>query len=99
MKILFLDIDGVLLPQFKNDGHFLYDDQMLERFPKNCINALNHILTETNCEIVISSDWRRYFNLSKLIDIFKINGIIKSPIDVTDIEPTTDNLNYMGGCR
>lgn len=90
MKILYLDIDGVLLPLYKNNGFFNYKTHKLEKFPPSCVNALNYILTETNCEIVISSDWRKHFSLEELQEIFTINKIIKLPIGVTDITINND---------
>ena len=63
MKILFLDIDGVL-----NSTKFFYEKNELEyykniSFPLDSfdyrkIELLNYILDETNAKLVISSDWR-----------------------------------------
>lgn len=69
MKILFLDIDGVLIPSIyanmlhkmwqisggeikskDGNGAFFYDP---------CIAILKRIVGETDCRIVISSDWRK----------------------------------------
>jgi len=50
MKVIFLDIDGVLTTpatQFKY-------------FAKESLDALNKILQETGAKIVISSTWRKY---------------------------------------
>lgn len=60
MKILFLDIDGVL----NNDRSTYYPDKTLP-YPlsvldKKCIEFLNEIVERTKCKIVISSSWRHH---------------------------------------
>lgn len=52
-------------------------------FNKECVEILNSILTETDAQIVLSSDWKLHWDLEELSQIFKFNGVIKSPIDVT----------------
>ncbi len=82
-KIIFLDIDGVLCteacslkPQHKDYGY---------PFNSNCVKAFNEILLETGAEIVLTSDWRIGYNndLNRLNEIFKFNGVLKSPVDLT----------------
>ena len=71
MKILFLDIDGVLCTEecSKKPYHpvFFYP------FHIDCVNIFNHILLETNAEIVITSDWRKHleFDLNRIDQLFK----------------------------
>ena len=54
MKVIFLDIDGVIIT----------DMTLKERLKKNslanpeCIEQLNRIISETDAKIVISSAWR-----------------------------------------
>jgi len=56
MRLIFLDIDGVLN---KSDGD--------EKFEPFMMNNLKHIVDSSGAEIVISSDWRRIgFNLARL---------------------------------
>ena len=82
MKIIFLDIDGVLntmspeddLPAaYSNSGVYYKDfnDLPLER----CVNNLNKILKETDAEIVISSTWRIIHSNISLMYIFFLCGI------------------------
>lgn len=59
MKIIFLDIDGVLnyskcwkREENKEKGTLIWD--------KDCISQLNRIVKETGAKIVISSTWRLY---------------------------------------
>lgn len=74
MKIIFLDHDGCINPyNFEGNTHF---------DPK-CIKIFNEIIEITNCEIIISSDWRISHNLKVLGDIYEDEGIIKKPISVT----------------
>ena len=83
MKIIFLDIDGVLATDESAEmpNHEVYSYP----FDKDCVNIFNEILTQTSAEIVLTSDWRFMYNedLVMLDALFKHNGIIKSPIDTT----------------
>jgi hypothetical protein len=92
MKILFLDIDGVLATpkQYNTVRTKLYSrDRHAEglRVPymwdERCVIALNRFLRMNDVEIVLSSDWRRHFTIDELDQIFKINGVAKSPIGIT----------------
>ena len=48
LKLIFLDIDGVLLPFNSSE----------DTFSKTALNVLNEIVKQTNAEIVLSSTWR-----------------------------------------
>ena len=54
MKILFLDVDGVLnhdkSPGWETHGSFCLDDK--------CIENLKHIIEATGVQVVLSSTWR-----------------------------------------
>jgi len=86
MKVLFLDHDGVIClssefgSRFKNSEGL---DSMFDRFNNKAIKVLNDIIRETDCEIVVSSDWKYHSNFSQLQELYKIRGILKSPIDCT----------------
>ena len=62
-----------------------------DNFDEKAVRVLNEILTETDAEIVVSSDWRYHANLEELGEYYKSQGIIKAPISTTsstqDIEP------------
>jgi len=83
MKIIFLNIDGVLA----TEGDSWIPPHELYAYPFNptCVRVFNEILKTTNAEIVLSSDWRLMYNqdLEMLGDLFKYNGVIRKPIDVT----------------
>lgn len=86
MKILFLDHDGVIClssewgSRHKNKEGL---DSVFDRFNSKAINVLNEIISETDCEIVISSDWRFHASLSQMRELYKIRGILKQPIGYT----------------
>lgn len=91
-KTIFLDIDGVLCTEkefFKSTKKFhekFHEAKQLRvPYPFNfgCVKILNSILEETDAQIVLSSDWRHHWNIIELDMIFKFNGVIKSPVDVT----------------
>ncbi len=85
-KILFLDHDSVIClstewgSRFKNKEGF---DSLFDRFNDKAIKTLNQIIEETDCEIVVSSDWRFHCTLEQMKELYKIRGIKKSPIDYT----------------
>ena len=54
-------------------------------FDKKAIRILNEIIEETECEIVVSSDWRLHATLEELGYYYMKQGMIKKPIAVTDI--------------
>ena len=56
MKLVFLDVDGVL-----NHQHFGEDEQSKFGFDKKCVNALRYILAcVPDAKIVITSAWKRF---------------------------------------
>jgi len=92
MKYIFLDIDGVIstfeesmssTKDFWIERQWARDMRVLYPFNQECVMILNEILTETGAEIILSSDWKKKRSLKDLDIIFKNNGVIKSPIDVT----------------
>jgi hypothetical protein len=56
-----------------------------DNFDEKAIKVLNSILEETGAEIVVSSDWRLYASIEELGDYYEAQGIIKRPIDGTEI--------------
>jgi hypothetical protein len=83
MKLIILDIDGVLATE--EDSFKPNHDLYAYPFDAKCVQIFNEILEITNAQIVLSSDWRLMYNndLEMLDELFKFNGIIRSPIDVT----------------
>lgn len=106
MNIIILDIDGVLATD--ECSHKENHDLFAYPFDKECVSIFNELLLKTNAEIVLSSDWRLMYNndLEMLDGLFKHNGVIKSPKDVTSnygrdrekeivsyLEKNVDNIN------
>lgn len=92
MKVIFLDIDGVIKP---------FPDILKSlEFNKNCVKYLNKIISETGAKIVISSSWKNYENENiygmlqgkTLERIFNDNAIVGEIIDRTKNES-------ISGCR
>jgi hypothetical protein len=108
MKVIFLDIDGVIATnkqffmnsqKFRDKNDWAKELRVRYPFDKGCVKILNEILTETGAEIVLSSDWKMGGSLEDLDVIFKQNDVIKSPIDITPNEwvsmsNTTKNRAY-----
>lgn len=82
MKIIFLDHDGpMVLRQSMEIPEIITNFN--QAFSIDTVNALNEIIKCTDAEIVISSDWRLYFSLDKLKEMYRDIGALKTPISVT----------------
>jgi len=73
----------------KYDDHSILNSEIpvdlrFDDFDKKAIKILNEILEETNCEIVVSSDWRHKATLEEMSELYSSWGILKTPIDFTD---------------
>lgn len=84
MKIIFLDIDGVMSTR-QCWGKGMNNKWNAYKFDEKCVTVLNFILKETGAEIILSSDWRLHYTLHEMIEIFSHNGIIKGPIGFTQL--------------
>lgn len=96
MKLLFLDIDGVISTRScwgraKDNqwGSYMFD-------PK-CVAVLNFILQETGAEIILSSDWRNHNTLQEMREIFAHNFVMKGPIGFTPSCKTYSGGNLEAG--
>ena len=58
-------------------------DCRFDHFDAKAIKVLNKIIEETGAELVVSSDWRLYANLTELQEYYTAYGISKPPISVT----------------
>lgn len=99
MKIIFLDHDGVIClannwgGRYKKQKEYgrkmsqntkeLPVDVRFDNFDQKAIDVLNEILKETDAEIVVSSDWKRWATTEELGQYYEKQGIIKKPIDCT----------------
>lgn len=97
-KVLFLDNDGVICLQnnwgsrYNKRKRFIRQNPNIVKLPINLtfdnfdeksIKVLNSIIEETDCEIVVSSDWKLHANLKYLSKYYLDQGICKSPIAFT----------------
>jgi hypothetical protein len=99
MKVIFLDHDGVICLATEWGGrhkkqreHGRKLSQSIESLPvearfdnfnKKAIDILNEILEETNAEIVVSSDWKRWASVEEMGEYYESQGIKKKPIAFT----------------
>ena len=58
-------------------------DARFDNFNKKAIGILNEILEETNAEIVVSSDWKRWATVEEMGEYYESQGIKKKPIGFT----------------
>lgn len=74
MRIVFLDIDGVL-----NDcsSKGVFDDSSTDEF---CIAVLNEVIRRTNSKIIIISSWKDNFDLEIIVELLYNRGILLDSI-------------------
>ena len=87
MKIIFLDIDGVL--NVINQGR----DEFGHKFNPKFVENLKTIIDQTNAKIVISSTWRNA-GLAKMQLMWEVRDL---PGEVIDITPNFRHTNAVRG--
>lgn len=100
MKVIFLDIDGVLNVENYYDSLIFHNqycntnipirDKYGHVFDPNCVRYLEALCTKHNAKVVISSSWR-YSGLKEMIKLFKYRNI---NIDVIDITVCNASKNF-----
>jgi len=82
----FLDIDGVLATSHQHSTNPKnWDDEYYSyRYDVKCVEVFNEIIEKTNPIIILSSDWKHYYDIKMLNRIFEINGINTIVTDITD---------------
>lgn len=84
MKVIFLDIDGVLntanytLINEKSPSNYVFGG-----FDPACVNRLNQITKATEAKLVLSSSWRKLFEIETIRKLFSYQGIEAELIDYT----------------
>jgi len=70
-------------PKLSSPKYGLPVECLFDNFNKKAIKVLNLILEETDAEIVVSSDWKRWVNVEDMGKYYESQGIIKKPIAFT----------------
>jgi hypothetical protein len=101
MKVMFLDIDGVLNSSdnmsaqanlWHIDNKHKSRDKFGHLFDERCVRWLQYIIYKTNCKIVISSTWR-YSGLEEMKKMWEERNL---PGEIIDITPDCSNLRKSG---
>lgn len=74
MRVIFLDIDGVLNTLTTNEFATINPHK---------VALLNEIVLRTDAEIVISSTWRRIYSLNEIGNMLTRAGLIRFPYGIT----------------
>lgn len=77
-KIIFLDIDGVLVPDdwFNTEGFSLKSRSRVQyKWSQECCTALNQLLDKSEALVVLSSDWRLHYSLDDMKELFWLYSI------------------------
>jgi hypothetical protein len=103
-KIIFLDIDGVLNSvksaktyhkKYGGNGYggfFNKDDTPTLRnvlWDKRCVRFLGKIIEETSAKVVLSSTWRKSFEVPVFQAMFKLYGL--TSLDIIGKTPSLEN--------
>lgn len=85
MKILFLDIDGVLNSKRTCEAFdgYPFSALSLENFDKVAIALIQKLCADTECQIVLSSSWRHDSNWKHLAVQFDLPIIDRTPLNVS----------------
>ena len=95
MKIIFLDIDGVMCTR-SCYGKGADNKWAAYMFDPKCVAVLNFILEETGAAIILTSDWRHQYTLQEMREIFAHNFVFKGPIGFTPSHKT-NGMDLEGG--
>lgn len=108
MKVIFLDIDGVLnseitcqywynLTKGNGCGGFFDEEDPATKenvkWGEDLVENLKYIVEKTNAEIVISSTWRNFFSLDKFKEMFATYNWSNAPI----IDKTPGSISRVRG--
>lgn len=93
-KVIFLDIDGVLSlePQFDKEEMTTCGVHSYPMDP-HCVGILNEIVSVTGAVLVVSSDWRLFYDIHTLRCLFRLNGVSEGPYAVTEDLEINDSFS------
>lgn len=101
MKIIFLDVDGVLVtarhkrlrPGFRRCRDLTRTGCGYAEFDPECVANLNRICESARALIVVSSTWREFFgSLDTMRSMFREQGVTGTIIGRTPINHSIDSL-------
>lgn len=109
MKVIFLDIDGVLNSdtdffELRKFGHPINEIKGSKVINRGCLALLQQIIEDTDAKIVLSSTWRHHYSLDDMYEMFTSRDF-SLPRDVFhDITPTlsrgfSDDQTYHRGAE
>ena len=87
--LLYLDIDGVMVPASSWRKLEILEDGFPE-FSSRATAALNKIITATNADIVLTTSHKHSFTLEGWVEIFKTRGVI-----VNNVSRLPQNINTL----
>lgn len=87
LKVLFLDIDGVLnsiRTEVASNGYpHSFSAFDMERFDRVAIALVRRLCRETDCSVVLSSDWRYNYSAHQAANALDLPIMDVTPMDVT----------------
>lgn len=72
---LFLDIDSVMVTTEQYFTKKTHPKFKCAPFDSKCVKVLNEIIEKVNPIIILSSDWRLFFEIYEMNEIFKFNNV------------------------
>jgi len=88
-KIIFLDIDGVLIPHRRLDEykyccqHFINEPYGVLKFDVECVNNLNVLIARSGAKIVVSSSQRCTVPIEYMGRMLEEQGVVGKFLDYT----------------
>jgi len=97
MKIIFLDIDGVL----NSDNWERTDEYFNKKYPENmfdpkAVKLLNKMIDDTGAKVVLTSTWRLKYSLAEMKELFSKIGLLCDLIDFTPDLKKGNNYTLRG---
>lgn len=100
MKVIFLDIDGVMMTHASHYTHKVYWKHIIalkhsrySRFDPKAIQLLNEVIRSTGAKIVLSSSWRNG-TIRQAKELLKEQGIIGDVLGSTPFTNLTERQKY-----
>ncbi|HEX2568852.1 MAG TPA: HAD domain-containing protein [Polyangia bacterium] len=85
MRIIFLDLDGVLVTARLLRRITAERESLADALDSRAVALLNDLVARADARIVISSSWRELFNLDELTQLLGSAGLQGPILDVTPI--------------